>query len=58
MTSNPFSIVLDKNKIQVQLQLSKECVQGYIDVSEVGRMAMGSSRSEFPLLLVNLMPSR
>ena len=25
-----------------------------MDVSEVGRIAIGSSRSEFPLLLVNL----
>ena len=29
-----------------------------MDVSEVGRIAMGSSRSEFPLLSVNLMPGR
>ena len=29
-----------------------------MDVSEVGRIAIGSSRSEFPLLSVNLMPGR
>lgn len=57
MTSNPFSVILDKVGFiffEVQFQFSKEYVQGYIDVSEVGRIAMGSSRSEFPLLLVNL----
>ena len=29
-----------------------------MDVSEVGRIAIGSSRSEFPLSLVILMPER
>ena len=58
MASNPFSVILDKIRFQVQSQFSKECVQGYMDVSEVGRIAIGSSRSEFPLFLVNLMPTR
>ena len=57
MTSNPFSVIFIKNKIFLQLhfQCSKGCAQGYMEVSEVGRIAIGSSRSEFPLLLVKLM---
>jgi len=50
MTSYPFGIVLYNRKSIEKSQGNDTRIQGYMAVSDVGRMAIGSSRSELPLL--------
>ena len=56
MASNPFRVVLNDDQPAVKL-VENENLHGYIAVSDVGRMAMGSSRSELPLLSSVVIPS-
>lgn len=49
MTLDPFGVICDGTSKAWTLSSQSQHSQGYMAVSDVGRMAMGSSRSELPL---------
>ena len=48
MTLYPFSVVCTDG-LETMIRNKEYDIQGYITVSDVGRMAMGSSKSDLPL---------
>jgi len=50
MATDPLRKIFEGSENQPESRWD-DSIQGYMTVSDVGRMAMGSSRSEFPLFL-------
>ena len=58
MALDPFCVVYCELHLEKDIRLKLIDAQGYIAVSDVGRIAIGSSRSELPLRLLNKLMSK